>query len=391
MVKRISYLCLMLVLLGMSYFSAQAQSTSPLVMACITPMPKSASDTPTPYLIEFGSSSLFGFVVPQDSNVTLYTTADSPLSAALYSLTTNAQTGGYLRQDRLTDAVYATHSVAGDRPCNVEYPDIITENLLATLPLPVSLNHAILVQVGTPIEEALCDTGTTDLECKGFLATYSIHFRIDPPLEASFQQDFQIIQLRSGNIDVSFPFLSQYLPENTLTRIIVVGNKDATLTRQFLGEENFVSPVVLDKLSDLVIDLSNRLLVTGAEKSLDLFELMKEGFVRIFPKNGRVYEYPVGGFLRFVLNASESSISPAFAVGCQVKPIEGTAARYYIPDRLNDPVGELTRSTDIKPAETAVVDSVTDQGLLQVVVKDGRTMIVESWLVEVIPGSCPPG
>ena len=342
---------LLLVVLSITllYLPARAQQTN-LVYVCVVPIDQAGVEH-EPFIITFRQSQMFGLVIPRDANVTLYGGSSSTLAAGVYSITTDAQTGGYRRQTNIVTAPAGSdvpHS--GPEACSEAYPEIITNDLIYTAPMPVSDTSMLIVN----------PNGQDGIDSQPIAGVFAFHFIPDPGSKTL--DDIQVIQLSEGSIDVSFPYLHQD------THYVLIANKGVGIRRSFSPSDAFTSLLIADSRPLFVQDLQR--------KSLDLFQIMDAGKVKIYPDSGLFSEYPAGGFLK--LEMEPDAPNRHFSAGDTIHPLEGTRANYFLLDRPAEVYGAL-----LSPTDTANIAKVDDQGQLRIVDPAGTNeVIIQGWLVE---------
>lgn len=332
---------------------AQNKKPQGVVYLCVVPTNLEDGTRGVPYLMGFRKVTLVGFVVSENATVTVYNDPGVVVAIGVHHILPDAQTGGYRRAGKVATA-YTTTNVAAPRDCAAEYPDLITPDMLATLPLSVSKDQAMMVQAG----------GDSDLDGAEILGSTAFHFMGTAP---ESQKNIQVLQLQDSAIDLSFPFLKED------TRFVMLANKNVTVKRSFTDSEtDFLSPLISNE---------HRGFITLMEReALDLFKLMNEGFFRIYPASGLIEVYPTQGFLRLEIPGSPAHREPAFEAGQTVGAlnIQGIKARYYLAGRA-DALGSL--ETTSRPIPVVEVDA---NGQLVVTASD-QTVTIEAWLVEVRP------
>lgn len=333
----------------------QAQNKKPqgVVYLCIVPTNLEDGTRGIPYLMGFRVVTLVGFVVSEDATVTVYNDPGAEVAVGVHHILPDAQTGGYRRAGKVTTA-YTTTNVPASRDCAAEYPELITPDMLATLPLTVSTNQAIMVEVG----------GDTRLDNTDILGSTAFHFMGTAP---ESQKNIQVLQLEDSEIDLSFPFLKEDTP------FVMLANKNVTVKRSFTeNEDDFLSQTLGNEHRGFIAEMER--------ESLDLFKIMSDGFFRIYPAFGLLEEYPTLGFLRLEMSDSPARREPSFEAGQTVGAlnIQGIKARYYLEGRV-DALGGL--ETTSQPIPVVEVDA---NGQL-VVTATNQTVTIEAWLVEVRP------
>src|SRR5690349_17416810 len=157
----------------------QNTSASSLIYACIDP------EGSTPYLLTFRDADMadhiVGFVVPKKASVTIYS-AESNVAVGVYAIAPDAESGGYRRVGVVAKAYARDDIPVSERLCSSQYSTVITENLHSTIPLPVSEDQAVIVQLG----------GDNLLDTAEFRGAFTFHFR---PENGEAREDIQVIQL----------------------------------------------------------------------------------------------------------------------------------------------------------------------------------------------------
>ena len=119
---------------------AQTEPT-PRLYVCVSP-----KDETQPYIIEFWDSIAFGVVIPEDAIVRLYSNVD--YSTVLYTINSNASTGGYHVLEELAEITNATRIPAENNCLNADTEEIFAELPLSSIPIHISKNHALVFQQG---------------------------------------------------------------------------------------------------------------------------------------------------------------------------------------------------------------------------------------------------
>src|SRR5262245_15258205 len=86
-VKRFVYSMFLIFVFCLFFTLSNAQGQPAEIYVCVSPEERDE------YLIEFRETNLFGLVIPEKANVTVY--SNSVLSATVYSVSPDAITGGY--------------------------------------------------------------------------------------------------------------------------------------------------------------------------------------------------------------------------------------------------------------------------------------------------------
>ncbi len=351
MIRKLFYFLLVFLVL-LTPVQAQNKKPQGVVYLCIVPTLEDGTRG-VPYLVGFRLVTLVGFVVSEDATVTVYNDPGAAVVVGVHHILPDAQTGGYRRVGRVATA-YTTTNVPAPRDCAAEYPELITPDMLATLPLTVSIDQAMIVQVG----------GNALLDESEILGSTAFHFMGTTP---ESQKNIQVMQLTESAIDLSFPFLKED------TGFVLLANKNITVKRSFTeNEADFLSQKIGNEHRGFISEMER--------ESLDLFKIMSEGFFRIYPASGLLEVYPTQGFLRLEMPASPARRNPPFEANQTVGAltIKGVKARYYLEGRA-DALGSL--ETTSRPIPVVNVD---DDGQL-IVTASNQTVIIEAWLVEVKP------
>jgi hypothetical protein len=348
------WLVLAFTLLGIP---AHAQQAS-LVYICVEPDDVKG----VPYLLTFRQTNLFGILIPEKANLTVYSQEGANVS--LYGIDPDVQSGGYHRTNKIATAI-TRMGLPISRPCESQYPKskIDLGALAATVPLPVSEDYVALIQT----------TGDNRLDSQPFLGVFSFNFPDSVP-EKNTPRSFQVIQLddRATGIEMSFPFIRQN------TRLLLVGNKDVDVRRSFKDDDTrFSSPLPSDERNLLISQLNGL--------GLNLFSIMKDGQVRIYPSSGLIIDYQQGGFLRLDIAPSPAGRDPLFVKGMAIHPLEGAEANYYLLSQPKLTYGKLSNTTGPNNVDTAIISrEVDNSGRLFITDPKGKDdVFVESWLVEV--------
>lgn len=374
--RRNGTLLLTLFLLFVFPMLMQAQASNHFIHVCVIPtILNSAQDAESsnvgePYLITFRDADLFGLVVPHPANMVIY--ADTRVSAALYTISPDVPTGGYHTVERLAQ-VSTGNQVPIQRGCGELYRDIISDNLVSTVPLPVSLNHAVVIQNGG--DDKLADP---------FIGVMGISYGASP----GPRRGFQIIQLTqtgtlsaSGSVlDIKLHFLAPATPFNVITNTnfgLSVSNPNS--------DKDFPPPTFAANREYLRSELSSLY-------TLDLFSVMRDTKLRIYPRGGLNSNY-LGGYIRLSMTRDPQLLvrEPAFAAGDIVKSIEGAEAQYFrfqksdsVEPRIfnfQNPAEVLGSLKVTGTAEVVEIDAVTGQLIVRNPSGEGA-VVIESWLVE---------
>jgi hypothetical protein len=339
-----------------------------LVFVCIDPVNQPTEDPTDAYLVIFRDTSLFGVVVSEASNVMVYSA--NRLETAMYAITPDMATGGYRRVDRLATSS-TTDSVPSRRLCDSQYAEI-NDNLLATIPLPVTSDHAVLIQAEDIDNRELLDN-------LPFLGVFSFHIQ---PTVANLQYNFQILQLVGGGMEVKFPFF----PQEGETPYLLVANKDVSVRKSFAGNDEVFSAATPSDDRSL---LTQQLSIIG----INLFTIIDEANARIYPSDGLYNTYPNGGYLRLEMTQSPSVRIPTFSNGDMIRPLEGANSDYYLVSSLGETAwittqdqafGQLSSTSLNNIAQVTGINEQTGQ--LSITDPGGQgECLIEAWLVEIVP------
>jgi|GEM_PF-2557246 len=342
--------------------SVYAQSTPPELVFCINPVGDDA-----PYIVEFLDSAVFGVIIPEDATVTVFT--NTFYTSALYTINTNAKSGGYLTMEHIVTANTVTR-IAADNPClNSATREIFQLLPYQTLPMPISVNHAIVVQAG----------GSNEL-ANPFQRIISFTFGISGEEGTTFR-NLQIIQ--NSETD---PFLNfRYFDLEPNTPFMVVANKDFGIG-QSLPDTNppeFSRERPSDIRSFVKSDLEDLY-------GLDIFELAKQSNARIYISSGLLDTYR-GNYIRISLAPDTVERIPSFEPGGLIQAIPDATATFIALEQVAEDPLQLDLPYDSNPLGNILGDSVyriieVNDNTGQLVIDfNGNPAIVESWLVEVAP------
>ena len=348
MIKRFVMVLLVVILLSVLGGPGMIQAQQGgLIHVCVAP--PNANE----YLLTFRATTLFGLIVPQQATITVY--ADrGDISAGVYAINPDAMSGSYVRTEFLVHAETAINVPTG-RACTTGYADVLTSQL-ATVPIPVSKDHALIVQIG----------GIDQLN-NVVLGAFSLHFRIGS--EAPTFLNFQILQLSDTDtgIEVYVPFV----PGNT--PLTVIGNKDFAIRQSFADNDQAFSPSAPAANREF---LSQQL----AYDSLNMYVMMREAAVRIYPHRGIETSY-LGGYVRLEMAPIAEPRDPQFTEGATITPLGGApAVPYYVTSNQNEPLGV------VQPGGTVQVSRI-DVGTGTLYIErpdDDGDVIIEAWLMEVV-------
>ncbi len=349
--------------LPLSVVNAQEAARQGLVFVCVELLdPGEADNVINPYLVTFRDADLtdhiFGFVIPEDAFITFYSDSTAVPAVGIYSIAPDAATGGYRRLSSMSMA-YASEDTPGERACSVEYPEIIADDLLSTIPLRVSAEQVVVVQTG----------GDDLLSSAEILGVFTLHFR---SLLTGFSEDFQVVQFSGGGIELSFPFLQEDI------RFVLVANKEVRVRISYTDStDDFLAQNSANPRSRFLQALAREQVVLDAPETLDLFQMMEEGVSRIYPHSGLILVYPTGGYLRLEMSPVAAIRDPAFDAGVIVEPIEGSFPGYV--------TAETGTSNTLNDGDTVNVVRIDENGQLIVSsLKVGEGATVDAWFLEVV-------
>ncbi len=352
--------------LSLSVINAQEADQQGLVFVCVELLnPGEDDNVINPYLVSFRDTDLtdhiFGFSIPEEAFITFYSDNTVVPALGIYSIAPDAATGGYRRLSPVSTA-YASDDTPGERACSVEYPEIITNDLLSTIPLRVSVDQVVVVQIG----------GDDLLSSAEILGVFTLHFR---SLLTGFSEDFQVVQLSGGGIELSFPFLQED------TRFVLVANKEVRVRISYTDStEDFLAQNSANPRPHFLQALEREQVILDSPETLNLFQMMEEGASRIYPHSGLILVYPTGGYLRLEMTPVAAMRDPAFDVGVIVEPIEGSFPVYV--------TAESGSSNTLNDGDTANVVQIDETGQLIISsLKVGEGATVDSWFLEVVPDS----
>ncbi len=333
----------------------------PLLFICVAP-----DDESDPYLIEFWDSTIFGFLIPEDATVMLFT--NTFYVASLFTINTDANTGGYLVMEDLATVRTLTR-IPVENPClNAETEDIFAQLPFNTIPLPISPNHAIVVQEN----EGSLLTNT-------FQRIISFTFEINDNEDGEYR-NLQVIQ----NSDLD-PFLNfRYFDLTPNTPFMVVANKDFGIGQSLpdTAPPEFSRERPSDIRSFVKSDLADLY-------SLDIFDLAKQSNANIYIHGGILDTYR-GTYIRISLAPDPALRIPAFTPDAMIRALPDAVATFIASEQVEGNDLLLDLPYDSNPQGQLVGDSIyrvieVDEFTGQLIIDyDGNPAIVESWLVEVV-------
>lgn len=352
--NKLKYLLLVILMLYTPSTEAQAESTFYL---CIKPLDTSIS----PYLIAFRNTPQLGFIFAEDVVVTVY--GSSEFTVGMYHITPDAFSGGYRRDGRIA-IVDSTSGLNSEHVCVLN--DVTLTDLQYTIPLPFSKDQALLIMKNDDSQEE-----AEVLDHKPFLGSAAIQFMSD---RAQFKKSIQIIQLTKDAIDLTFPFVTDSRDPNLRVSVVFVllANKDISVQTSYTSDEQGFSATVIANNKDFFYEQLQ------LEQGVNLFDVMNAGKFRFYPAKGLIQTYPSGGFIRLGMSDTPAQRQPVFVENqwVQVIQLEGFKANYYLPDRLDEPWGNLVTTSD-----PVIIKRIDERGQLIISVGE-RDVILEAWLVE---------
>lgn len=336
-----------------------AQASHPQIIFCVNPVGDA-----TPYIIEFWDSTVFGILVPENARITIF--SNTFYSSALYTINTNARSGGYLTMEHLLTANTVTRVATGNPCLNTDTRDLFSQLPFQTVPLPVSLNHAIIVQEG----------GSNEL-ANPFQRVVSFTFGI-ATAEGTTLRNLQIIQNSESD-----PFLNfRYLDLEPNTPFMVIANKDFGIGQSLPNTDppEFSRERPSDIRSFVKSDLEDLY-------ALDIFELAKESNARIYISSGLLDTYR-GNYIRISLAPDTVERIPSLQPGGLVRAIPEATATFISLDQIKGNELQLDLPYDSNPLGNILGDSIyriieiNDTTGQLVIDFNGNPAIVQAWLVE---------
>jgi len=357
----------LLILLGCCLFLPSNQTVShaqplpPQIIFCINPVGEA-----TPYIIEFWDSTVFGIVIPELAWVTTF--SNTFYSSALYTINTNAKSGGYLTMEHLLTANTITQVATGNPCLNTDTRDLFSQLPFQSVPLPISINHAIVVQEGGDNELA-----------NPFQRIISFTFGIGG-LEDIPLRNLQIIQNSESD-----PFLNfRYLDLEPNTPFMVVANKDFGIGQSLPNTDppEFSRERPSDIRSFVKSDLEDLY-------ALDIFEVAAESNALIYISCGLFYTYR-GNYIRFSLAPDTVEMIPSLEPGGLIRAITEATATFISLDQIKGNELQLDLPYDSNPLGNILGDSIyrileINENTGQLVIDfNGNPAIVQGWLVEAV-------
>lgn len=356
----IVFIMINLYYVGGQQTAVYAQSTLPEIYFCVDP----EDPEKDPYLIEFFDSAVFGIMIPEDASVTLHT--NSLYTSALYTINSNARSGGYLTMEHLATLDTVTQ-VPIDNPCLNEETVALFDTLpLQSIPLPISVNHAIVVQ-----------HGEANLLQNPFQRVISFTFGIGE--ESEVMRNLQIIQVSEIDPFLNFRFFD-IVPN---TPFMVIANKEFGIGQslQDTSPPEFSRERPSDIRSFVKSDLEDLY-------DLNIFEVAQQSRADIYINSGLVDTYR-GNYIRISLAPDTVERIPSLEANKLIRALPGAIASFIAIDQLEDgnvlqlnlpfqenPLGQLSGESIYRIIE---INEITGQLIIDF---DGNPAIVEGWLVE---------
>jgi hypothetical protein len=372
---KIKYFGLLIVFLCLGVLPVNAQEDDPppfpldTILVCVAPQESTdltqVVEIFAPYLLIFRNSTAFGLVLPVDANVIIYSTYQDDqgefreVHSALYEITPDAATGGYrpgdfLAQATLNDGIPSAH-LCGD--AYLSYP---LSTLPSSVPMPVSRDHAVLVQVGA--NDLLLEQ--EESESPRFLGVFA--FQFSPTDVSQFQARFQFIQLVGGIVDINLPFYTE------VVNYLLIANKNTSVRRSYAeAPDDFDSQSFANDRSNFIRGLR--------EDGLDLWTIMTQDHIRIFPLQGIEQQFSPGGYIRLETPPGQSERTPAFTVGETVCSIDDDTIDYV---SVGQPRGEGTLQSHQPPEILRIEEEGEFAGQLVVRYGGGAEIVIDAWLVD---------
>lgn len=341
---------------------AQTEPT-PRLYVCVSP-----KDETEPYIIEFWDSIAFGIVIPEDAIIRLYSNVD--YSTVLYTINSNASTGGYHVLEELAEINNATRIPADNNCLNADTEELFSELPLTSIPIHISKNHALVFQQG----------GTDQLRNE-FRRVISFTFGIDNDEEVE-PTYLQLIQ--TSEVD---PFLNIRVPTvEPNTVMLVIANKDFGLSQSLAT--TFPPEFSRERPSDI-----RSFVYSDLEEiyQLNLFELAERASAPIYINSGLIDTYR-GTYIRLSLAPDEVVRIPPFEAGMLIRALPDATARFVAVEQIAEdngfrldlpfvttPAGQMRGDTVYRIIE---IEELSGQLIIEV---KENPAIVESWLVEAMP------
>ena len=357
-IKHLLVVCAYLSFLIFNISHVKAQSDIPELYLCVEP-----KDDTAPYLIEFWDSIIFGIVIPEDTTITVF--SNTEYTAALFSINTSARSGGFLTMEHLVTA-NTIIQVASGNPClNSSTRELFSRLPYRTIPLPLSINHALVVQQGKNAVEIM----------NPFQRVISFSFGIGGEDKL---RNLQIIQI--SDLD---PFLNfRYFDLTANIPFIVTANKDFGIGQSLPDTQppEFSRERPSDIRSFVKSDLQDLY-------GLDIFELAKEANARTYINSGLLDTYR-GTYIRISLAPDLVERIPAIVPDALVRALPDAIASFIAVEQVEGNVFRLNLPFDVNRLGQLQGDSVyrvieIEESTGQLIIDfDGNPAIVEAWLVE---------
>lgn len=366
------YFIITALIILVSSISLAQNSTS--LFVCVSP----EDSTQTPYTMAFQQTTAFGLLIPENADVVIYSTTE--FTSSLYTINTDANSGGYRTLERLATIDNGT-VIPIDIECGNQFQEELIAATYSTIPIPVSANHALLIELDEVEETNLTDA----LTVRGVLA---FTFRLEniQEQESTDWFSFQILQI--SEVDPVIEFTVPSIPPNT--PFSVISNKTFGIGQSQIGVIPPAFPPNLQPSNPRQFvqdDLRNIF-------NLNLFSIMEEGAIRIYPESG-AYGFYNGAY--FQLSIPTDIPVREFNVGTEVRALSGAEALFVNTDVLEDNPfliginfrersqttsgGRLLQDPSIadNTLPVARVDLATGQLIVQ---NSNQEAIIQSWLVE---------
>lgn len=373
MLKRfMKYFIAVVLVILVSGISLAQNSAS--IFVCVSP-----EDSAQPsYTMAFQRTTAFGLLLPENADVVIYSMAE--FASSLYTINTDANSGGYRTLERLA-IIHSGTVIPADIDCGDQFQEELGAANYSTIPIPVSVNHALLIELGeAEVTDEIEETGdaeetilTDELTIRGVLA---LTFRPGNATEPATWFNFQILQISEVDPVIEFAVPS-ILPN---TPFSVIANKTFSIGQSQIGVNPPQFPPNLQPSNPRQFVQSDLQTIFD----LNLFNVMNEGSIRIYPESG-VYGVYNGAYFR--LSIPTDIPQRVFTDEVMVRALEGTQAATVLMNRFEDnplridiPFAEGTGS--IQGETTADVVRI-EEGTGQLIVLEGsEEAIIQSWLVE---------
>lgn len=339
-------LIVLLFCLVIPFQTTQALQVPNELFVCVNP------DNRNAYLIPFRGNNLFGLVIAENATIVVYSI--NTVSVTIFPITPDVATGGYI-PGRWIAVSLTTNDARRADLCRTSLRalNIDPENLLVTIPLPVSVNHMIQIQTGT-------DNNFVSPNIRGVVAF-------------KFQQDvadFQYLQLNSTRmVQMSFPFLD---PDETLSYLVVTNRQPVNISDVF--DDGTVGEAIPTEAREI---FTTRLNNAG----LNLFTIMSNANMRIYPRSGRRTDYVYGTYIQLDMGSSTSQ-QRDFPEGYRITRIDGEP-RFNSINVANPNIREphvTSRSIIVRIDNGRLIVTAGGTGSQELFVE-------ESWLVDAVPNT----